>query len=46
MYRILLEFRIAYTQWALREIDPSHPDVGALLANLSKLEDARKECSK
>lgn len=35
------EFRIAYYRWALREINPQHPDVPAIVMRLRGLLDER-----
>lgn len=45
MSRILHELRLsfarAFYQWALREIDPLHPDLPCLLMRARALEDMR-----
>jgi hypothetical protein len=37
MRAILLELRIMYYEWAMREIDPLHPDVPWLTLHLNEL---------
>lgn len=38
---LLIELRLAYLRWALREIDPMHPDLPGIVAEIRQLEAER-----